>query len=261
MRHASHRQGRRGYAAAFAGIVLLASAGAVLAAPPDAGQGACDMAAVVVEAQAGLPPGLLRAIGQVETGRFDATTGRTEPWPWSANMAGADYIFASKAEAVAWTAAQLALGQRSIDVGCFQVNLKYHPAAFASLDEAFDPPANARYAAVFLNALYGRLGAWQVAAADYHSADPALGTPYGQRVFDLIGGVGAMRVGLPAVRDGHSIMRPARSGFGIQIILPDWAHPAVLVTSPASVAAAPLFAQRMGPVRRIGRLPRVFTPD
>ena len=33
-----------------------------------------------------------------------------------------------------------------IDVGCFQVDLFYHPYAFTSLEEAFDPDANARAA-------------------------------------------------------------------------------------------------------------------
>ena len=35
-----------------------------------------------------------------------------------------------------------------------QVNLMHHPNAFADLDEAFDPAANARYAVTFLSALY-----------------------------------------------------------------------------------------------------------
>ena len=41
-----------------------------------------------------------------------------------------------------------------------QVNLFYHPAAFATLDDAFDPLTNARYAGLFLAALWpgGHLG-------------------------------------------------------------------------------------------------------
>ncbi len=71
---------------------------------------------------------------------------------------------------------------RSIDVGCMQVNLMYHPNAFASLDEAFDPSANAQYAARFLNALYGASGSWVQATAAYHSETPAIGADYQRRV-------------------------------------------------------------------------------
>ena len=46
-----------------------------------------------------------------------------------------------------------AQGVRSIDIGCMQVNLMHHPNAFATLDAAFDPLANALYAARFLTEL------------------------------------------------------------------------------------------------------------
>jgi hypothetical protein len=41
--------------------------------------------------------------------------------------------------------------------------------AFASLNEAFDPLANARYAARFLSALQATRGDWMLAEAHYHS--------------------------------------------------------------------------------------------
>ena len=71
-----------------------------------------------------------------------------------------------------------AQGMRSIDVGCMQVNLMHHPNAFASLDAAFDPVANALYAARFLNTLYGISGSWVKATAAYHSQTPAIGADY-----------------------------------------------------------------------------------
>ena len=58
----------------------------------------------------------------------------------------------------------------------------HHPDAFASLDQAFDPAANAAYAARFLRQLYGQAGAWPKAVAAYHSATPALAVPYAQKV-------------------------------------------------------------------------------
>jgi soluble lytic murein transglycosylase-like protein len=71
-----------------------------------------------------------------------------------------------------------ARGVQSIDVGCLQVNLMYHPHAFTSLEDAFDPRSNALYAARFLNALYAEGKDWQHAIAAYHSETPALGDAY-----------------------------------------------------------------------------------
>ena len=65
-----------------------------------------------------------------------------------------------------------------------QINLMYHPNGFSSLEEAFDPHANAVYAAGFLTDLFHRTGSWPHAAAAYHSQTPDLGTDYQQKVLD-----------------------------------------------------------------------------
>jgi prepilin-type processing-associated H-X9-DG protein len=67
---------------------------------------------------------------------------------------------------------------QSIDVGCMQVNLMYHPRACRTLAQAFDPRANALYAGQFLNALYADGHDWSRAIALYHSDTPALGEAY-----------------------------------------------------------------------------------
>ena len=157
----------------------------------------CRAAAEAAEHTENLPAGLLLAIGKIESGRYDPATGQVDPWPWTANLAGTDHVFASAAEATEWTRTQQMAGRASIDVGCFQINLFYHPAAFDSLDEAYDPAANGRYAARFLAALYRRVGDWQLAVAQYHSADPALGGPYGSRVFSAWAAPGRLFAALP----------------------------------------------------------------
>ena len=154
---------------------------ALLLAPVPAVGNACEDAGYAAEQASGLPAGLLVAVGRVETGRRGAD-GRVAPWPWSVNAAGEGHYLASAAEAVALVRALRARGVQSIDVGCFQVNLLYHAAAFASLEDAFDPAGNARAAAAFLNSLRVAAAGLEDAVARYHSADPARGLPYMRQV-------------------------------------------------------------------------------
>jgi hypothetical protein len=63
-----------------------------------------------------------------------------------------------------------------------QVNLMHHPDAFASLDQAFDPAANAGFALRFLNVLYRRTGSWPKSIAAYHSDTPRIADDYQRRV-------------------------------------------------------------------------------
>lgn len=145
----------------------------------------CRMAIGAAERGSGIPSALLDAIGRVESGRRDPVSGSWHPWPWTVNADGQGSFYDSKAEAIAAVRAMQARGVQSIDVGCMQVNLMHHPDAFASLDLAFDPQANAAYAARFLKELYAQSGDWTKAAALYHSATPDLGADYKQKVLSV----------------------------------------------------------------------------
>lgn len=145
----------------------------------------CRAAAQYVEKKYGLPPQLLSAIAVTESGsrRTDAAGRKVfMAWPWTINVEGRGYFFPDKASAVARVRDLLARGQRSIDVGCMQVNLKHHPQAFASIERAFDPLTNVRYAAAFVGDLSDRTGSWSRAVGVYHSGTPARGDPYREMV-------------------------------------------------------------------------------
>ncbi len=145
----------------------------------------CRAAIRAVEQAFAVPAGLMAAIGRVESGRA-GPDGRIDPWPWSINANGVDQVFDSKAAAIAAVRALQAAGTASIDVGCMQVNLKYHPEAFATLEDAFDPIRNATYAAGFLQRLRTQTGTWPTATAWYHSATPELGEPYARKVMAVL---------------------------------------------------------------------------
>ena len=70
---------------------------------------------------------------------------------------------------------------RNLDIGCFQINLRWHGHAFASVAQMFDPLANARYAAEFLTDLHREFGDWDAAVAAYHSRTPHFATRYMER--------------------------------------------------------------------------------
>ena len=136
------------------------------------------------------PPNLLNAIGRVESGRTDPRDGVVKAWPWTINAEGKGTLYENKEDAIAAVNALRARGVTSIDVGCMQVNLAWHPDAFASLDDAFDPLTNVRYAARFLRALYTETADWEIAAAYYHSKNPDLALAYQQKVLAQMGGTG-----------------------------------------------------------------------
>ncbi len=140
--------------------------------------GMCESAVIIAEAAQHLPARLLGAISLTETGRIDPKSGAFRPWPWSINAEGTGQFFASAQEAIDAVKALQDKGVQSIDVGCLQINLMFHPNAFATLEDAFDPRKNALYAARFLNALYTDSKDWGHAIAAYHSETPALGEPY-----------------------------------------------------------------------------------
>jgi len=142
----------------------------------------CRAAIASAEREYGIPAGLLAAIGRVESGRRDPGTGEQGPWPWTMNAEGRGKFFPSKAEAVAEVGQLRAGGMRIIDVGCMQINLHHHANAFPSLEEAFDPLANARYGARFLRDLQAASGDWMVAAGHYHSHTPGRAEAYRAQV-------------------------------------------------------------------------------
>lgn len=142
----------------------------------------CRAAIARAEQDAQIPAGLLQAIGRVESGRRNPETGTAGPWPWTINAEGRGHFFPDKAAAIAAVRELQGRGVRIIDVGCMQVNLHHHPRAFASLEEAFDPTSNARYAAQFLTQLHAARIDWMTAAGHYHSHTADLAQAYRARV-------------------------------------------------------------------------------
>ena len=137
----------------------------------------CKNLATQIEMEEGLPKDILTSISLVESGRVLAN-GSLEAWPWSLNHAGKSLFFDSKSEALDYLKKNITSKFRNIDVGCMQVNVRWHFEKFGSYERMLDPITNIRYAASFLSDLKRRHGSWENAIKHYHSSTRELHTKY-----------------------------------------------------------------------------------
>lgn len=154
-------------------LAALALAEAAGANAPD-----CEGLAEAAAARHGIPEGVMAAIARTESGGGP----RASAWPWTLNMGGEGMYLESAGAALARLRAVLDEGRSNVDVGCMQVNWRWHGEAFDSLEQMIDPAANTEYAARFLVDLWRREGTWEAAVQAYHSSDPERGAAYLARV-------------------------------------------------------------------------------
>lgn len=176
-----------------AGLLVILTAGMTapaLATPTDtaiygANSTVCRQAIGQTERALRLPIGIMQAISLAESGRWDKTSRSHFAWPWTVMAHGKGRFYPSKAAAIAAVRKLQAAGLKNIDVGCMQVNLKYHPKAFKNLEEAFDPVINARYAAGLFAKLRKANRSILKAVAHYHSTTLDRNRPYTKKVVRL----------------------------------------------------------------------------
>lgn len=194
----------------------------------------CDRAARRAADEFGVPTDLMLAIARVETGR-DRGQGLA-PWPWTVNVGGDGAFFDAPGPALDHVVRMLEAGTENIDIGCFQVNFRWHGDAFASLERMIDPDLNAGYAARLLLDLRQSLGSWSGAVGAYHSRTDGLAAAYVRRVDALLaegleGPAPPPADGILAVRvNRYPRLRAGQSGQGGSLV-------------PATGSAGALFAR------------------
>ena len=141
----------------------------------------CLQEASRAEARHGIPKGLLQSITRVESGR-KTVTGDFMPWAWTLNDRGEGLFFDDRASALAYLTKAVADPEHSVDVGCMQINTKWHSEGFLKLADMLDPTQNADYAAGFLLDLHEAHQSWDDAVKHYHSAAPEKNVGYHRRV-------------------------------------------------------------------------------
>ncbi|WP_298968640.1 transglycosylase SLT domain-containing protein [uncultured Roseobacter sp.] len=142
-------------------------------------QNVCDQAATIASQETDVPLSVLLAVTRTETGRSQSSG--LEPWPWAINVNGEGSWLPTRVAAEEFAIQQFRQGQKNFDVGCFQLNFRWHGHQFGSISEMFEPVANARYAARFLSRLFTEKGNWMNAVGAFHSRTPEHSEKYKSR--------------------------------------------------------------------------------
>jgi hypothetical protein len=141
----------------------------------------CENIINKIESNTDLPKGLLTAIGKVESGRF-LKNKQYVVWPWTVNHAGKSLFFDTKDQMENYVLKNVRIKDQNIDVGCMQINLKWHKNYFKKINDMLALEPNISYAASFLIQLKNRHGSWDEAIKYYHSSDPKKNKPYLNKV-------------------------------------------------------------------------------
>lgn len=157
----------------------------LLAAAPVAAAVDCETLAAQAGAQKGIPNALLPSIARIESGKKQGDLG-VRAWPWTLNQAGKGMYFDTREDAMDYLKKAVASGVTNIDIGCMQINYRWHQDQFSSLEEMMDPVANTRYAATFLRRLFDRHKDWEIATRYYHSPKEERGKWYQGKVASVM---------------------------------------------------------------------------
>jgi hypothetical protein len=169
----------------LAGLASLAGVAAALNALAT-GQ-TCFAAARDAAQETGVPVEVLLALTLTETGR--TVDGTLQAWPWALNEGGKGHWFDSGADAMDYLKGAVAGGTTNIDIGCFQLNFRWHAAQFTSLEAMMDPVANAVYAARLVAQHHVTTGDWVAAAGAFHSKTPDVAERYLARFTPILEGL------------------------------------------------------------------------
>ncbi|MGI3904058.1 MAG: transglycosylase SLT domain-containing protein [Janthinobacterium lividum] len=123
----------------------------------------CEAQVAAAAKRYDIPLAVFYAVGLLETG------GRDGLQPYTMNIEGRAAPNATLSDALATFETAHRRGASLIDIGCMQINYRWHGKNFASVTEMFDPAHNVDYAARFLRELKTREKTWTLAVARYNA--------------------------------------------------------------------------------------------
>ena len=146
-------------------------------------QSECEAIIKKIESLTDIPTGLLLGIGKAESGRIK--NDEIVIWPWTINHAGKSLFFDNKNQMKKYISKHVKEGDNNLDVGCMQINLKWHKHNFKDIKDMIAIEPNVSYAASFLIQLKSKYGTWEKAIKHYHSSDPVKNKPYLNKVVNF----------------------------------------------------------------------------
>ena len=141
----------------------------------------CEHNILDIEQQIDIPKGLLKAIGLTESGRY-INKSKFVIWPWTINTNKKSLFFDTKKQMHKFLMHEIKNGNLDLDVGCMQINLKWHGKHFKKISDAVDPKINISYATSFLYKLKSDFKTWNEAIKRYHSSKPSKNIRYHKKV-------------------------------------------------------------------------------
>lgn len=150
--------------------------------------GPCEREMALAARRHGVPLGVLYAVGLSETGRKGVLN------PYALNVDGRTVLATDLGNAVNRFAEAKGKGAKLVDIGCMQINHRYHGDKFSGVEAMFDPARNVDYAARFLKELRAREGNWTMAVARYN-AGPTNTTGQRRYICSVIGSLVASGFG------------------------------------------------------------------
>ena len=141
----------------------------------------CEYLAKDAEKKYELPENILLSISRVESG-YQKVDGIIRAWPWTLNAGGDSAYFKTKKAALNSLKKRIKSGVTNIDVGCMQINYRWHNKLFSNLSDMINPIKNVDYGARFLKKLFQRHGSWEKAVKYYHSSKSKFNVGYYKKV-------------------------------------------------------------------------------
>ena len=159
----------------FASIFLFLIKSAYSAYPSNSKS--CEIVIKNIENLTDIPENLLSSVGKAEAGRI-LENNKHVIWPWTVNHAGKSLFFDTKKQMKKYVLKNVEKKDFNLDVGCMQINLKWHKNNFKKISDMLAIEPNVSYAASFLLQLKNKHGSWNKAIKHYHSSDPNKNKPY-----------------------------------------------------------------------------------
>jgi hypothetical protein len=148
-------------------VVFISSASCAQAGPATAFSGVqsglCEREMARAARAENIPLGVLYSIGLTETGQHGLLQ------PYALNIDGISMAPTNLPDALALFRKARDKGAKFIDIGCMQINHRWHASRFDSLEAMFDARRNVAYAAHFLKELRAREPSWTLAVARYNA--------------------------------------------------------------------------------------------